>query len=618
MNVTLEVSGGGNLVLGTASPSAKLTEVYPSAAAAVSALSGLIFVSNGQFTGASTLTFTVSTTVNGVSYTATDTIPLLTPNTALVVTQAVDTSLPASPNDFNLTVTIKDPGGLDAQNGTGVKVQESLAPGVSVLSATASLGSYNASTGIWTIGNLPISSTGSATLTLVLQAGASTQGQALASSAQASSALFNYPASAASSLVALQRPSPITITVTNLNDSGTGSLRTAIQAAENGDTIAFSPGLSGTITLTSGELLVNQSLTIVGPTTSTGAPAIEVSGNKASRVFDIQGGTAGVNVTIEDLAIENGLANSKSLNTADAGGGLLINDAGGAVTLTNVLVSGNVAQGSTGVTAQGGGIALLGGTGTFSNDTISGNQAIAVSGTNALGGGLSVSAGALALGTDTIAGNAVTGGNGGLGGGISVIGGGVALSGDTIASNTASTGGDVDQAAPGVVSAVNSIFASSGSTGTAPDFAGTVSFSDHNLVDNTAGSTGFGAANGDVLNVSAGLAALGNHGGPLPTMPPLTGSAAINAGDPVVQTAETLPNLVAYWQGAGSAVERHGHEQRHDCGRHLVRHRPRRHPGLPVRRLDRLHPDGGQPRRPLGERRDLGVGPRRSDRLPGR
>jgi hypothetical protein len=54
-----------------------------------------------------------------------------------------------------------------------------------------------------------------------------------------------------------------TITVTNTNDSGAGSLRQAIADAHDGDTVEF--GVTGTITLTTGELLVDKSISINGP-----------------------------------------------------------------------------------------------------------------------------------------------------------------------------------------------------------------------------------------------------------------------------------------------------------------------------------------------------------------
>jgi hypothetical protein len=53
------------------------------------------------------------------------------------------------------------------------------------------------------------------------------------------------------------------ITVTNTNDSGPGALRQALADANDGDTIDFA--VTGMIGLTSGELLVDKSITISGP-----------------------------------------------------------------------------------------------------------------------------------------------------------------------------------------------------------------------------------------------------------------------------------------------------------------------------------------------------------------
>src|SRR5262249_25148546 len=74
------------------------------------------------------------------------------------------------------------------------------------------------------------------------------------------------------------------LTVTTAADSGAASLRAEIAAANSGDTINFASSLKGqTITLTSGELLINKGLTIQGP----GAAQLTISGGNSSRVFDV-------------------------------------------------------------------------------------------------------------------------------------------------------------------------------------------------------------------------------------------------------------------------------------------------------------------------------------------
>src|SRR5215471_3610397 len=56
-----------------------------------------------------------------------------------------------------------------------------------------------------------------------------------------------------------------TWTVTSPADSGDGSLRAIIAAAQDGDQIVFDPSLQGrTITLTSGQLAITKSLDIEG------------------------------------------------------------------------------------------------------------------------------------------------------------------------------------------------------------------------------------------------------------------------------------------------------------------------------------------------------------------
>ncbi len=124
-------------------------------------------------------------------------------------------------------------------------------------------------------------------------------------------------------------PSPTpTIIVTNTNDSGPGSLRQALADANDGDVIGFA--VTGTIGLTSGELLVAKNITISGP----GAENLAVNGNGENTVFHI---APGETVTISGLTITNGY-------TTDSGGGIHNDHA--ALTLNDCTVTGN----------QGGGI----------------------------------------------------------------------------------------------------------------------------------------------------------------------------------------------------------------------------------------------------------------------
>jgi hypothetical protein len=149
------------------------------------------------------------------------------------------------------------------------------------------------------------------------------------------------------------RSLPSTLTVMTTADSGPGSLRADIAAAQSGDTINFDPGLNGqTITLTSGELAISKSLTIEGP----GVSQLAVSGNGASRIFDVTSQNA--TVTITGLTMENG-------NTTGDGGGI---ENRGTLTVTNSTLQLNNALGN------GGGVDNRGNL-TVNGVTFSGNNA---------------------------------------------------------------------------------------------------------------------------------------------------------------------------------------------------------------------------------------------------
>jgi hypothetical protein len=182
-----------------------------------------------------------------------------------------------------------------------------------------------------------------------------------------------------------------TITVTNTNDRGPGSLRQALVDANDGDTITFA--VTGTIGLTSGELLVDKSITISGP----GADNMSVDGNAKSRVFYIG---ADMTVTISGLTITNGSASGQlpdgggiyndhatltvsgctlSNNSAFRNGGSIENF-GATLTLNNCVLSDNLTGN------EGGGIYNDAGVDTaavqISDSTINGNSA-------SFGGGIS-------------------------------------------------------------------------------------------------------------------------------------------------------------------------------------------------------------------------------------
>ena len=132
-------------------------------------------------------------------------------------------------------------------------------------------------------------------------------------------------------------------TVTNLDDAGPGSLRQAILDTPAGGTVDFAPGLSGTIPLTRGELLLNKDLTIAGP----GADVLTVSGNHAPRVFDVSGRRT---ATIAGLTIANG-------STPSGGGGVY--NYFGTLTLSSCTFTGKNADGVGFTPARGGGCLQL-------------------------------------------------------------------------------------------------------------------------------------------------------------------------------------------------------------------------------------------------------------------
>jgi hypothetical protein len=183
-----------------------------------------------------------------------------------------------------------------------------------------------------------------------------------------------------------------TLTVLNTADSGAGSLRDTLAAAQSGDTIIFDPSLMHkTITLTSGPLTLSNNLTIDGP----GADLLTISGNENGRIFELSGSAQ---VTLADLTLTGGMSSQ---------GGAILIGGNAALTLDNDILSGNQAVGDTNGNALGGAVYnSAGGSLTVDNTVFMSNQ---TNGTNESFGGAIANTGTLVVNGATFAGNAALG-----------------------------------------------------------------------------------------------------------------------------------------------------------------------------------------------------------------
>lgn len=315
-----------------------------------------------------------------------------------------------------------------------------------------------------------------------------------------------------------------TFTVSNLDDSGPGSLRQAIldaNGAAGADVIQFQAGLTGAIVLSSGQLVVSDSVDIQGP----GALDLAVAGIGDSRLFYLYSGSALIDVTISGLTLAGGNAdvggaiadfgenlvldgltitgNVASVNLGEGGdgGGLWADDANGAdmtVSILNSTISGNTAG------DDGGGVHLerVAGAVTVLNSTLSGNYA------GGDGGGLDLYSlygnGNLSILSTTISSNIAVG----TGGGAFALSGPVVVENSIVADNTAATHNDLGTAGDGSFDVAYSLVESPGTA---------------NITDN----------GGNLFNQDPQLGPLTNNGGPTSTHLPADTSPVINAGNPV-------------------------------------------------------------------------------------
>jgi len=357
-----------------------------------------------------------------------------------------------------------------------------------------------------------------------------------------------------------------TITVTNTNDSGPGSLRQALVDANDGDTIQFDLALNGqTILLTSGELVVSDSITISGP----GPSLLAVSRNSQSSNFRILHIQPNHTVAISGLTISNG----NLINVSGAG---IFNDQS-TVTISNCVISGNAVYSPPTTQAGGGGICnngvlslinstvtansvtstfAYGGGGIFNNGNLTINQCSITNNTGQrYGGGIAGGiAGSAVIQNSTISGNFTGGYDHFDGDGAGLSGNGFIIQNSTISNNSAIGGsfGGYGGAIYGggiitncTISGNTTNHQAGGIYANSPvELTHTILNSGENIVNNGTTVTshgynissdnggGFLTAPGDQINTDPLLGPLQNNGGPTFTHELLKGSPGIDTGDP--------------------------------------------------------------------------------------
>jgi hypothetical protein len=248
-------------------------------------------------------------------------------------------------------------------------------------------------------------------------------------------------------------------------------------------------------------ITIASSLNLIG----SGARTTIIDGGRKNRVVTVS--TVGV-VSISNVTIRNGYSGS---------GAGIFNQNQAILTINNSTVSGNEAVSGYFHFASGSGISNFG-TLTLNNSTVSGN--IGTCGSlpcfPILGGGINNGFGTLTINNSTITGNSAT-----EGGGIDNRYGILTISNSTVSGNRSYSGGGIF----GVATLQNSIVADNGYGG---DCHGTVSSIFSLSSDNTCDLDG----PGDLNNTDPKLGTLGYYGGPTQTIPLLSGSWAIDAGNP--------------------------------------------------------------------------------------
>ena len=239
-----------------------------------------------------------------------------------------------------------------------------------------------------------------------------------------------------------------------------------------------------------------------------GADKTIIDGNRLDRALDLADPSHnGISVQLNNLTVRGGLV-------AASGGGIYVQGQVN-LTVTDVRVTGNASSGD-----EGGGIGVQdSATVRIFQSTIDHNTALT------FGGGIA-SNGNLTVGNSTVSDNSVSNG---AGGGI-YSNKTTNLNNTTVAYNTSNQGGGVSVAAGTGFSLKNSLIANNNSG--AGDCNGMLTSQGYNLIGTTDAACIFVSTMGDQSNIAANLGPLQNNGGPTPTCNLLSGSPAIDAGNP--------------------------------------------------------------------------------------
>lgn len=320
-----------------------------------------------------------------------------------------------------------------------------------------------------------------------------------------------------------------TFTVSFLTDSGTGSLRWAI----NSSNAMVGPNIinivpTGTLFLLADLPTIDTDVTINGP-----AGGFTIDGNGPDRVFVV---SLNKSLTLNGVNISHGYAvgglgggaiylNHGTLNLnnsildsngAYSNGGALFNESG-TMNISNSTIRNNSALFNTSsVLTAGAGLYNLNGVTTIQRSTFSNNYSQGV------GGGILVDGGSVSVVNSTFTANSAVVSAGGNGGAAYVKTGSLAFTNSTIAANSATLTGGIFNSS-GTVTLTNTILANNAVAG---NCSGSITNGGNNIDDGA--TCGWGASGGSKSSTNPRLGALANNGGSTWTMALLPGSPAVD------------------------------------------------------------------------------------------